>query len=118
LEKKPRYTFKKAQRIKGKKEISALFLSGKKWNGEWCSVYFINNGIKRSRSIIIIPKSAGSAVERNRIKRQTRESLRYLFKTVTLHVDVLIKIHPSNDAKKSEQGLKKDLSLWAITGKK
>jgi ribonuclease P protein component len=113
LETKARYHNRKAQKIKGKKEISDIIRLGKKWGFGWCSVYYSKNKLNRSRSSIIINKTAGSAVERNKIKRYAREFLRYyIINSSPLHIDVLIKVHPAKDVNKSKYELEKILHLW------
>lgn len=112
LEKKQRNTFKKAKIVKKQTEIERLFKSGKKWNCAWCSIYSLKNGKNRNRCAISISKSSGSAVERNKIKRNVREHFRNYLQNTPLHIDILVKIHPAKDVKKSIHGLEKALTLW------
>jgi ribonuclease P protein component len=118
LEKKKINQFRNAQKIKRQLEIKKVLTSGKRWICSWCSIYSLENGMKRNRCAIVVPKTTGSAVERNKIKRVVREQFRYFLKSTPLHIDILVKIHPEKDAKEIKCGLEKALSLWLIKERK
>lgn len=118
LKPKKRNHFKKAQKIKRQREISRLLKSGKRWNCTQCLIVCSENGINRNRYVIIVPKVNGSVVVRNKIKRYVREYFRLFFKNTPYHSDILVKIHPEIDVKKTKYRLEKALSLWLETEKK
>lgn len=115
LEPKQQNQFRKARKIKRKKEIYGLFKAKERWHSEWCSVFYSENEKNRNRCAIIVPKTIGTAVERNRIKRRVREYFRNFLKSTPRHIDVLIKIHPAKEVKNIKHRLEKALALWYET---
>jgi ribonuclease P protein component len=107
------FLFRKAHKIKRQLDISKIQKNGIKWNASNYSVFYTINGLKRNRCGIIVPKKTGSAVKRNRIKREIRENFRKTFLKNTSHpIDILIKLHPENDERRQTYNLKEFLSIW------
>lgn len=74
---------KRYEMIKDKKYFNTLIKQGKYSKDKNFVIYYINNESNTSKFGIAIKKSIGSAVIRNRLKRQTRaiiDSNRKLFK--------------------------------------
>jgi ribonuclease P protein component len=118
LEKKNQNNFRKAQKIKRHIEIRRILKTGKKWDSTRCTVYSLQNGMKRNRCAVLVPGETGTAVKRNKIKRYIREQFRIFLKDTPLHIDILVKIHPEKDVKESNYRLEKALLLWLKTEKK
>jgi len=98
--------------------VSGLFKTGKKWSCTACTIFHSRNGTRRNRCAIVVPKESGNAVLRNKIKRHVREHFRHCIKNSSLHVDILVKIHPAIEVKKSRHQLEEALYLWFETAKK
>jgi ribonuclease P protein component len=73
-----RYTFRKNERLKSEKQIEALFLKGQRATAfPLRMVYMKNPGGQTTQIAISVPKkNFKKAVDRNRIKRKTREAYR------------------------------------------
>jgi ribonuclease P protein component len=76
----PRYTFKKTERLSSKKDIEQLVIAGKAFNQfPFRVIYFYKNNSPRfpvKIAISVAKKKFKRAVDRNRIKRLTREAYR------------------------------------------
>jgi ribonuclease P protein component len=74
------YTFKKEEKLKSRKTISALFAHGQTINAYPIKVYWLSNTFESLQSpqfgFSVPKKKFKSAVERNRIKRLMREAVR------------------------------------------
>jgi len=62
----------KEYRIKEGKEYAYLYRTGKKANGRYIFIYFINNDFLFNRFGIVTSKRVGNAVIRNKVKRRLR----------------------------------------------
>lgn len=101
-----RYTFNKKEKLKSKKAIENLFRSGHSFSSPPFRLIYkeINEGSSPVRMTVSVPKRlVKRAVDRNLIKRRTREAYRRnktgLYKKITekdLHYDMLF-IYQSED---------------------
>ncbi len=112
---KHRVTLKFARKIKRNREISAVLQSGKQWHCPPITVVYLNNRLCYNRCAVIVPKIAGSAVERNRIKRAVRENFRASIIKTAPHRDILIKICPQRNQTISNQAIEGALKQWSTT---
>jgi len=71
-----RYTFRKHERLKLRKDILEVFNKGKGIQNDWFVVLFFKNGLDYSRFAFSVKKKFGKAVKRNKVKRWMRESIR------------------------------------------
>jgi ribonuclease P protein component len=70
------FTFSRKERIKKRKEFTAVYDTGKKKVGNLFVLYGKKNGLPYHRLGITASKKVGNAVTRNRIKRIFRETFR------------------------------------------
>ena len=94
-----RYTFNKKEKLKGKKAIENLFRSGHSFTSPPFRLIYkeIKEGSSPARMTVTVPKRlVKRAVDRNLIKRRTREAYRRnktaLYKKIiekNLHFDIL-----------------------------
>jgi len=62
----------KAARLKGKKEFDAVFSEGRAWANNFVVLRAVPNSIGMNRYGIVAGRRLGTAVVRNRVKRQLR----------------------------------------------
>lgn len=119
-----RFTFTKEERVTGKKRIETLFATGSSFIAYPFKVVFLEteNPSRYAMSMLVtIPKKRiKSAVNRNRMKRLTREAFRlnkYLFYSVSFpenyHVDVAF-VYVKDDVsdyETVEKAMKKTMSV-------
>jgi len=112
LKTKQSNNFRKAIKKIGPKEVRSLFNNGNSARTPYFSVKYLKNDKEYNRFVIIVPKKTGTAAERNKIKRKTREYVRVFCKKASYPIDILIIVHPSEMVIKEMSGLEKALSLW------
>ena len=79
-----RYTFKKTEHLKKRREFKRVYEEGKKYNNPFAVLYVMGEaglpahaGVERiNRISFVVSKKVGNAVKRNRVKRLFRESYR------------------------------------------
>ncbi|MDR2577748.1 MAG: ribonuclease P protein component [Chitinispirillales bacterium] len=86
--------FGRAQKIKGKNEISRLFKEGRRWDSGSFVLIYGSNTLPHDRFGVIVSKRIGNAVERNRVKRVFREVYRLNIRPTPPFFDILIKPRP------------------------
>jgi ribonuclease P protein component len=69
-------TLPRAERVRRRPEFERAYDSGIKIHGRFMTVFLVANGGQRSRLGIAATRKLGSAVERNRAKRRSRELFR------------------------------------------
>ncbi|MFW6190698.1 MAG: ribonuclease P protein component, partial [Candidatus Bipolaricaulota bacterium] len=69
-------SFPKGNRLRGGKEFSRVYKEGEKHERDNFVFYLLERDGEEPRIGIVTPKSLGTAVERNRIKRIIRENFR------------------------------------------
>jgi len=85
---KPSYKFPQSMRIRRKRDFDAIFASGSRMTAGGLTIITKKNLHSHPRLGISVPKSYGSAVARNRIKRRIREAFR-LTQHALARVDIL-----------------------------
>lgn len=65
-----------AQRLRGRRDIDALFRQGKRLQGKYLSILYRSDPDGETRYAVFVPKRMGVAVRRNRTRRVLRETLR------------------------------------------
>ncbi|MDK2886595.1 MAG: ribonuclease protein component [Thermosipho sp. (in: thermotogales)] len=71
-----RFTFRKRERLKLRKDILKVFNTGKVIQNDWFVIFYFRNGLDYSRFAFSVKKKFGKAVKRNKVKRWMRESIR------------------------------------------
>lgn len=90
--------FKRVERIKRPDDIRKLFKEGKKVSANGAKLYFYANNSEVNRIVFALPRGYGSAVERNKSKRLSREAYRHLKSHLNTGYDMLILVYPGNDS--------------------
>ncbi|MDE3181753.1 MAG: ribonuclease P protein component, partial [Acidobacteriota bacterium] len=63
-------------RLLHRPEFRRVYEEGRRGSARVCTIFYRSNGLGRTRLGITTPKSLGSAVKRNRIRRRLREVFR------------------------------------------
>ncbi|AMW32897.1 ribonuclease P protein component [Fervidobacterium changbaicum] len=71
-----RYTFRKRERLRLRRDISLVFRFGKAIQSENFVVLYKKNGLDYSRLAIIVKRKFGKANRRNKLRRWIRECFR------------------------------------------
>jgi ribonuclease P protein component len=106
----------KAFRISKRKDILFLRDNGKRWNCATFSLIYLENTSGHDRAAVIVSKSNGNAVSRNRIKRIYRELFARNRSVDPPFFDILI-VPRGPFLPSSEEKLNSYLS-WKIVAKK
>ncbi len=85
-----RYTFRKNERLRRRKEFSAIFKTGRRVHSEYLTVILCKNTSDIRRVGIVVGKKVGAAVRRNRMKRLLREFFRLNKLRLPASQDILI----------------------------
>jgi ribonuclease P protein component len=85
-----RYTFRKNERLRRRKEFSAIFKTGRRIHSEYLTVILCKNTSDIRRVGIVVGKKVGVAVRRNRMKRLLREFFRLNKLRLPASQDILI----------------------------
>jgi len=115
-EKEIRFTFKKWERLRKKKEFQSVFESGRKTAGKLLVLVYKENELGFPRAGFIVSKKVSKkAVERNRAKRLMRETFR-LNKHLLKPFDIIF-IAKKEILGKKRQDVEKDfLSIASRSG--
>jgi ribonuclease P protein component len=98
--------------LSGKKEISQIFKTGKKWRSSFFKIIYEKNSLKYDRFAVLVSKKNGNAVKRNRIKRKYREVYRTNKRSNPPFINFLILPVPGILPKTRE--IKSAYSLWLL----
>ena len=83
-------------RLKKKKEFSAIFKSGRIFNEDGLVMRVKENKMGHSRFAFVVGKGVSKkAVQRNKIKRRMRAALRVFFSQIKKNTDVIFTVRPS-----------------------
>jgi ribonuclease P protein component len=101
--------------ISSGKEISSLFKTGYRWHCSSFTIIYSGNSRQHDRSAILVSRSNGNAVQRNKMKRVWREIL-YKQSSSPPYFDILIK--PAGSQLPSAEELKSCYCTWKKSVKK
>ncbi|ABS60889.1 MULTISPECIES: ribonuclease P protein component [Fervidobacterium] len=85
-----RYTFRKKERLKLRRDITLLFKEGKSVQNEYFVIIYRKNGLDYSRIAISVKKKFGKANRRNKLRRWVRECFRTNKYNISKGFDFLI----------------------------
>jgi ribonuclease P protein component len=93
-----RFRFPREARIRKRSEVRDLYRRGKRRRTEYLDVFVAESPALRMRLAVVVPKHGRRIVERNRVKRRLRESLRLELlphcRDRGVALDVLIRARP------------------------
>lgn len=78
------FSFSRRERLSCRRSIGLVFKKGKRFSGEGVSLFVLPNGIGCNRFLCTFKRGFGSAVERNTVRRISKEIYRqnkYLLRT-------------------------------------
>jgi len=78
------------ERIKKKKDFSALYRRGRRYRGKYFSLIYASSPFGYSRVGVVAGKKVGKAVKRNKAKRWMRELVRRNKPVFKVPVDIII----------------------------
>ena len=87
-------SFKRQERLKGRKEIREVFGKGKRTSYGGAKLFVLKNGLNHNRICFTFPGNFGTAVERNRAKRLGREAYRHLKPYTHQGYDIILLVYP------------------------
>lgn len=85
-----KYTFKKKERLKLRRDITLLFKFGKSVQNEDFVIIYRKNGLDYSRIAISVKKKFGKANRRNKLRRWVKECFRTNKEKIASGFDYLI----------------------------
>lgn len=85
-----KYTFKKKERLKLRRDITLLFKFGKSVQNEDFVIIYRKNGLDYSRIAISVKKKFGKANRRNKLRRLVKECFRTNKEKIASGFDYLI----------------------------
>lgn len=91
------FSFSKSKRITKSLEISKLFREGKCFSCCGAKLFFRSNGLEFNRIVFTLSRKYGTAVERNRSKRLSRECYRLIQNSLNQGFDFSLLVYPGND---------------------
>lgn len=90
--------FIRAEHIKRSCEIQKLFKKGRRVSIDGAKLFYMLNGLNINRIAFPLPRGYGSAVQRNRSKRYSRETYRFFKSHLNVGYDMLFLVYPGNDS--------------------
>lgn len=94
MEQKKRYTFTKAQRVRGRNEFAAVFDARMRQSRGPLTVYALPTGESSARLGLSVPRRVGTAPRRNRVKRLLREAFRLMQHDFPRAYDIVVVVRP------------------------
>jgi len=92
-----RFRFRKAERIRTRREISRVFDEGARWSTKGMRLNVMPNGGADTRAVFVTVRKYGNAVSRNRARRVVSECWRLAKSRLVRGVDVVVVIYPDED---------------------
>lgn len=90
----PSLSFPKSLRILRRPEFRRVYEEGRRGSAQVCAIFYLSNGLPRTRLGITTPKAVGSAVVRNRIRRRLREVFRLNQAKLPVGWDIVLNPRP------------------------
>lgn len=92
-------TFRQEERIRARAVFQNVYGTGQKFFGRFLVLFAVRNNLPRLRFGITVTKKSGSAVTRNRIRRQLREIFRTEFRGLLVSagvsgLDIVVNVRP------------------------
>ena len=94
MEKHKRYTFTRAQRVRGQNEFAAVFDARVRHSRGPLTAYALPTDRKTPRLGLSVPRRVGTAPRRNRIKRLLREAFRLMQHDFPRAYDLVVVVRP------------------------
>ncbi|PKL09427.1 MAG: ribonuclease P protein component [Spirochaetae bacterium HGW-Spirochaetae-7] len=91
------FRFRKAERIRTRREISKVFDEGARWSAKGMRFNVCPNSGADTRAVFVTVRKYGNAVERNRARRVVSECWRLAKSRLVQGVDVVVVIYPDED---------------------
>ena len=101
--KKERLSFPRKDRLKGREEIQAVFKNRKLVSCTGAKLFVMKSGLPHSRIAFTFTRKFGTAVERNRSRRLSREAYRQLRPFIVPGWDMVLLIYPDGPEGKAER---------------
>jgi len=99
--------FPKNQRITEKKDFDLIFKKGKALNSPFLTVRILKNNLSMQRFAVLVSKKVSKkAVDRNKIKRILRESVKQKIKLFPAGSDAVLYVHPKFSGLSFNDGIK------------
>lgn len=92
-----RSKFSKAERLSRPACIQVVFRKGKKYQCDGAKLFVLSNGMERNRVVFTFPRGYGTAVERNRSRRLSREVYRLMKRHLASGYDFTVLVFPGKD---------------------
>lgn len=90
--------FTREEHIKRPADIQNLFRKGNRTSVNGAKLFYMTNGRPYNRIAFALPRGYGSAVERNRSKRYSRETYRFYKTHLNTGFDIVLLVYPGNDS--------------------
>ena len=90
----PSQAFPKTLRLLRRPEFRRVYEEGRRGSARLCTIFYRSNGLPRTRFGITTPRSLGTAVVRNRIRRRLREVIRLNQAIIAPGWDVVLNPRP------------------------
>ncbi|MDR0552161.1 MAG: ribonuclease P protein component [Spirochaetaceae bacterium] len=90
------FCFPRAEHLKKRADISAVFKKGKKTAGGGAVLFCKANGLETNRIAFTFAKKFGNAVKRNRARRLGREAYRHLRGALKSGYDIVLLVYPQD----------------------
>ncbi|MDL2229732.1 ribonuclease P protein component [Treponema sp. OttesenSCG-928-L16] len=91
------FRFRRTERLKGRDEIRKVFSSGKNVSCSGMKLFYMENGLSLNRIAFTFGRKYGTAVERNRSRRLSREVYRHLKQNLYSGYDFVLLAYPGKD---------------------
>lgn len=88
-------SFPKSLRLLRRPEFRRVYEEGRRGSARICTIFYLSNGLPRTRLGITTPRALGGAVVRNRIRRRLREVFRLNQSAIPPGWDVVLNPRPA-----------------------
>lgn len=88
-------SFPKSLRLLRRPEFRRVYEEGRRGSARICTIFYLSNGLPRTRLGITTPRALGGAVVRNRIRRRLREIFRLNQSAIPPGWDIVLNPRPA-----------------------